>query len=87
MAWCGTKEKNNYKNKKYHNGRTAPKYISKHHINRGKIDTLQTHICDRSLSCVGTGTSQKSDGIELVLWTTQTPRRKNIRSLKWFRSE
>ena len=58
--------------------------IEKSHINRDKIDILQTHIYDPSLSWVGTGTSQKSDGIELVLWTTQTyPRSKNFRSLKW----
>lgn len=43
MAWCATKDKNNYKNKKYHNGKTAPKYNRKNHINRGKIDTLN-HI-------------------------------------------
>jgi hypothetical protein len=44
MAWCGTKDKNNYTNKKYHNGRTATKSNQKSHINRDKIDTLQTHV-------------------------------------------
>jgi hypothetical protein len=38
-------------------------------IERGKIDTHKTHIHDRSLSGLGTGTSIKGGGIKLVLWT------------------
>jgi hypothetical protein len=70
MAWCGAKDKNNYTNKKYHNGRTAPKSNRKKSYKQGQ-NRYPSNTCDRSLSLVGTDTSQKSDGIELVLWTTQ----------------
>ena len=36
--------------------------------NRGKIDTPNPHIHDRSLPWLGAGTSVKSGGIKLVLW-------------------
>jgi len=35
---------------------------------RGKIDTPNTYIHDRSLSWLGTDTSVKCGGIKLVLW-------------------
>jgi hypothetical protein len=38
-------------------------------VERGKIDTPNTHINDRPLSWLGTGTTIKSGGIKLVLWT------------------
>ena len=36
-------------------------------VERGKIDTPKTRIHDRSLFLLGTGTSIKSGGVELVL--------------------
>ena len=41
-------------NKKYHNVGTAPRTNPKM-VERGKIDTLNTQIQDRSLSSFGTG--------------------------------
>jgi hypothetical protein len=38
----------------------------------GKIDTPNTQIYGRSLSWLGTGTSVKSGGVKLVLWTQKT---------------
>jgi len=37
-------------------------------VERCKIDTPNTQIHNRSLSWIGTGTSIKSGGIEIVLW-------------------
>ena len=36
-------------------------------VERGKIDTLNTHVHDLSLSGLGTGITIKSDGNKLVL--------------------
>jgi len=55
------------KNKKYHTERIIPKSNIKI-VERGKIDTPNTHIHDCSLSWPGTGTSIKSGGVKLVLW-------------------
>jgi len=52
---------------KYHTVRT----ISKSNITiveRGKIDTPNTHVHDRSLSWLGIDISIKSGGVKLVLW-------------------
>ena len=54
------------KNKKYHTVETAPKCNGKI-VDRGKIDTPNTHIHDSSLSCLGKGTSIKSGRVKLVL--------------------
>jgi hypothetical protein len=35
----------------------------------GNIDTLNTQIHDRSISCLGTVTTIKRGGVKLVLWT------------------
>ena len=34
-----------------------------------QIDTPNTHINDRSLTWIGTGSSMQSGGFKLVLWT------------------
>jgi len=62
------------KNKKI---RTVPSSIKKSHKKRGKIDNAETHIHDRSLSCLGTGTFIKSGADKLVLWT-QTKKKCNL---------
>ena len=36
-------------------------------------NTPKTHIHDRSLSWLGTGTSIKSGGVKLVLWAQNSP--------------
>ena len=56
------------KNKKYHSFGTIPRYHLKI-ADRGKmIDTSNTQIGDRSLSCLGVSTSIESDGVQLVLY-------------------
>jgi len=60
------------KNKKYHTVGTIPKSNIKI-VERGKIDTPNTQIQDRSISYHGTGTSIKSGGAKLVLWTQNLP--------------
>jgi hypothetical protein len=47
------------KNKRDHTVGTAPK-------SKGKIDTPNTHMYDRSLSRLGTGTSLKSGSVKFV---------------------
>ena len=42
-------------------------------IERDKIDTPNTQIHDRSLSCLGTGTSIKSGRVKLILWAQASP--------------
>ena len=42
-------------------------------VERGKINTTNTPIHVHSLSCLGTGTSIKSGGVLLVLWTQTSP--------------
>ena len=56
------------RNIKYHTVETAP-IRNRKIIERGKIDTPNTclHYC--SLSWLDTGTSTKSGGSKLVLWT------------------
>ena len=57
------------KNKKiYHTVETA-QTSNREIIERGKIDTTNTHLHYRSLSGLGTGTLLKSGRIKLVLWT------------------
>lgn len=55
-------------NKKYHTHGTRQKSTGKI-LERGKIYTHKTQIHDRSRAWFGTGTSMKSGGVELVLWT------------------
>ena len=43
------------------------------HRNRGKIETTTAHVYDWSRSCLGTDTSIKSDGVNLVLWDQISP--------------
>jgi len=38
-------------------------------VESGKLDTPNTKMHDRSLSWLGTGTSIKTSGVKLVLWT------------------
>jgi len=57
---------NKKKSKNYHTVGAAPKY-NRTIINRRKIDTPKTHMLDHSLSYLGTGTSIKSRGVQLVL--------------------
>jgi hypothetical protein len=52
-------------NKKYDTVETIPKSNIKM-TERGKIDTPNTQIHDRSLSWLGTGTSIKRGGVMLV---------------------
>ena len=55
------------KNKKYDTVETIPKSNIKM-TERGKFDTPNTQIHDRSLSWLGTGTSIKRGGVMLVWW-------------------
>jgi hypothetical protein len=52
--------------------KTVQKYISKV-VERGKINTLNTQMHDRSLSWLGTATSVISGGVKLVLRTQTSP--------------
>jgi hypothetical protein len=56
---------NKRKNQKYHTVGTFSKW--KNRRNRDKIDTVNTHAHDCSLSWMVQATSVKSDGIILVL--------------------
>jgi hypothetical protein len=60
------------KNKIYHTVGTFPKTKRKI-VDRGKIDTPNTQIHDRSLSCLGTGISIKMVRVELVLLAQTLP--------------
>ena len=60
-AYCGGDNK--MKSKKYHIVGTIPKGNIKI-IERGKIDTPDTHLYDRILSWLGTGTSIKGRRID-----------------------
>ena len=71
------------KNKKYHTvGTTKNPNIKV--VERGKHDTTNTHIHERSLSWLGTGTSIKRSGVNLVLCvqTLEIPQIKNTNDLK-----
>ena len=57
---------------KYHTLGTIPKSNIKI-VERGKIDTSNTQIHDRSLSCLGTSSSITSGGLKLVLLTQTSP--------------
>jgi hypothetical protein len=46
-------------------------WSSKTRRNRIKIDTINTFIQDRSLFELGTGTSLKSGGVKLAIWSKQ----------------
>ena len=59
---------NKMKNKKYCTVGTVPKADRKI-VDRGKINIPNTHMHVCSLSYLGTGTSIKSGGANLVLWT------------------
>jgi hypothetical protein len=48
--------------------------------NRHKMDTPNTQIHDRLLSCFGTGISIKSCGVRLVLWDQTSPLSEIMRS-------
>ena len=52
--------------KKHHTVGTAPKSNQKI-VERDKIDTLNTHLYDRSLSWLDTEASMQSDGVKLGL--------------------
>ena len=56
------------KKKIYHTVRTVPKSNRKI-VDRGKIKIPNTHMPVCSLSYLGTGTSIKSGGANIVLWT------------------
>ena len=71
------------KKKKYHAVETASK-SDRNIIERGKIDTSNTHIHDVSISPLGTGTSTKSGGVKLALWAQTFPPSKMMRSCKCF---
>jgi hypothetical protein len=51
-------------------------------VKRGRIDTPNTQIHDRSRSWLGTGTLIKGDGVKLVLWDKPSPLSEMIRSCK-----
>ena len=53
------------KNEKYHTVGTVPNSNSKF-VERGKFDTSNTHIHDRTLSCLGTGTSVKGGEVNAL---------------------
>ena len=57
---------NKMKSQKQHIIRTAPK-SNTNIVERGRIDTPDTQIHDRSLSWLCTGTSIKSGGAKLIL--------------------
>jgi len=52
--------------KKYHTVGTPPKSNQKI-VEKDKIDTLNIHLYDRSLSWLGTEASMQSDGVKLGL--------------------
>jgi len=55
------------KNKEYHSVGTVPK-SNRDIVERGKLDTTNTYIHDRSLSCLGTGgTSIKNGRVKIVI--------------------
>jgi hypothetical protein len=56
---------NKMKNEKYHTVGTVPNSNSKF-VERGKFDTSNTHIHDRTLSCLGTGTSVKGGEVNAL---------------------
>jgi hypothetical protein len=56
---------NKMKNKKYHTLEIVPK-SNNQTVERGTIDTLNTHMLDRSLSCLGTGISIKRGRVKLM---------------------
>ena len=78
-------ELNKMKNppKKYYTVETVAKSNRKI-IERGEIDISNTQIYDRSLSCLGTGTSIKSGWFKLVLLTQTSPLSEMIQSCKCF---
>ena len=53
---------------------------------RGKIDTPNTYLHDRSLSWLGTGTSIRSGGIKLLSWSQTSSPRDMMRPCKCFPS-
>ena len=58
-------------NEKYHTVGTVSK-LTTEKVKRGKFDTQNTQIHERSYSCLEKGTSIKSGGIKLVLWVSNT---------------
>jgi len=70
-------------NKKYHTVGIIPKSNIKI-LERGKIDTSNTQIHDRSLSLLGTDTSIKSGGVKLVVLTQIFSLSEMMRSCKYF---
>ena len=71
------------KNKKYHIVDTLPKSNIKI-VERGKTDTRNTQAQKRSLSLLGKGTSIKSSGIKLALWTQSSPLSEMMRHARAF---
>jgi hypothetical protein len=51
-------------------------------IERGKIDTSNTQIHDRSFSVFGLGTSMKSGRVKIVVWVQVSPASDMIRSCR-----
>jgi hypothetical protein len=72
---------NKMKNKKYQSVWTVHKSNRKF-IERGKIDSPNTHVHDHSLSWLGTGTWIKSGRVKIVLWTQIYPLSEAMRSCK-----
>jgi len=69
------------KTKKYYTVGTVSKSSKTKIVERGNIDTLNTQIHDRSISCLGTGTSIKQcGGVKLVIWA-QTSMKKKVNML------
>jgi hypothetical protein len=66
---------------KYYTVGTVPKYYTvgtvpksnRKILERGKIDTPNTHKYDRSQSCLGTGTAINSGGVKLVVLAHISP--------------
>ena len=71
------------KNIKYHIVDKLPKSNIKI-VERGKTDTGNTQAQKRSFSLLGTGTSIKSGGIKLALWTHTSPLSEMMRSCTFF---
>ena len=71
------------KNKKCHTVRTIPNSCI-NIVERGKIDTPNTQICDSSLSWLGTGTSVKSGWVKLVFWAQISSLSEMMQSCKCF---
>jgi len=64
--------------------RNSSKSNKRNRKNRHKMDTPNTQIHDRLLSCLGTGISIKSCGVRLVLWDQTSSLSEIMRSCNCF---